>query len=252
MPYNQEQWNYFSDWKNYSHEKDLLYSKDQVNFFFNKMRKNEYFSLVRFGEGESRIVLNEQKLKRTELSYDPATEQDNEYVKDLKEAARVVHPNYFVGIQSYTYKPAEQNRPADEFITQRNAVMSLGNLSPYNYTCSRLFCNFHLVWQIELQDFCKNREVYLVCSEKANENNLGIRFKKVWKVPQKDAWKTNSYNEIVSQLYNKKNTVLITAAGFFGNILISKLSNYDDNFNLNVGSIYDVHFFGKATRSYMR
>jgi hypothetical protein len=252
MPYNDEQWNYFSHWKNYSLEKDLLYSKDQVNYFLQRLKHNEYFSLVRYGEGESRIILNNQKLQRSELSYDPETERNSLYVTELEEAAKVVHPNYFVGIQSYTYKPKEPNRPQDEFITQRNALVALGNLARDRYTCSRIFCNFHLVWQIELQDFCKNRDVYLVCSEKANENNLDINFKRVWKVSPKDAWKNNSYNHIVQELYNKKDTVLITAAGFFGNILISKLSNYDNNFNLNVGSIYDQYFFGKATRPYMR
>ena len=71
MPYNDVQWEYFSDWKNYTKEKDIEYSKYQFEYFVNRIKENNPFSVVRFGEGESRIVLKEQTLNRNELSFNP-------------------------------------------------------------------------------------------------------------------------------------------------------------------------------------
>ena len=253
MPYTNEQWEYFSSWKNYSKEKDLQYSEQEFDFFLNRLKNNQPFSLVRFGEGESRIILKEQTLDRPELSFDPSLEMNASYVRDLENCATVDHPNYFVGIQSYTYKPAEKDRPENEFIIQRNAVVGLGNLPRDRYTCSRVFCNFYQRCKTELLTELTKREVYLVCSQDANTSNLGLNLKKVWKISRKNAWKqdTDLYDQIGELMSKTKHSVLLCCAGFFGNIAISKMS-FDDNFNINVGSIYDPILLNKTTRPYQR
>ena len=38
MPYTNEQWEYFSSWKNYSKEKDLQYSEQEFDFFLNRLK----------------------------------------------------------------------------------------------------------------------------------------------------------------------------------------------------------------------
>ncbi len=254
MTYTSEQWEYFSDWKNYSKEKDLQYSTQEFNFFINKLKNNEPFSLVRFGEGESRILLKEQNLQRTELSFDPIKEANAEYVTELETAAKINHKNYYVGIQSYTFKPAEKNRPENEFIVQRNKVISIGNLSREQYTCSRVFCNHYNRCIKDLLLLLKHKDVYVVCSENANLNSLGLtNIKHVWKISKKDAWKTdrNLYPIIVDKINSTKKSVLLCCAGFFGNILISKL-DHNENFNINVGSVYDPLIFNRITRPYQR
>lgn len=253
MPYNDEQWKYFSDWKNYSKEKDIQYSEQEFNYFLQRLSSNEPFSLVRFGEGESRIILKEQNLNRSELSFDPLNESSKSYYYDLENCAKINHKNYFVGIQSYTFKPAELNRPESEFIIQRNCIVNLGNLPQKQYTCSRVFCNFYNRCCSELLQKLADRKIYFVCSEEAKPENLKIPIIKYWKITKKDAWKhdSNLYYEIQKELNDKKDCVLICCAGFFGNILISKM-NHDDNYNINVGSVYDPIILGKTTRPYQR
>lgn len=255
MSYSKEQWEYYSDWKNFTPEKDIQYSKEQFDFFLNKLKNNEPFSIVRFGEGESRIVLKEQKLNRRELSYDPLIEKDKKYVKDLENVAKIDHKNYYVGIQSYTYKPGEKDRPFDEFIIQRNYVKSLGNLPLERYTCSRIFCNFYKKCETELLPILKklNRDVYYVSCINSFPEKLGLNIKKSWKINQKDAWKINAnlYDQIKQEIDNNKNALLICSAGFFGNILISKLK-HDNNILINIGSVYDPIILGRKTRGYQK
>lgn len=253
MPYSDEQWNYFCDWKNYSKEKDLQYSEQEFDFFINRLKNNNPFSIVRFGEGESRIVLREQQLDRPELSFNPTTEANAPYVIDLENCAKIDHPNYFVGVQSYTYKPAEKDRPEDEFIVQRKTIVGLGNLSRDRYTCSRVFCNFYQRCKSELLSELRKREVYLVCSQDAIVGNLGLNLKKAWKISRKNAWKQDGhlYEDIQNHMSKTKESVLLCCAGFFGNIAISKMS-FDHNFNINVGSIYDPILLNKTTRPYQR
>lgn len=253
MPYTDEQWEYFQTWQSFSKEKDLLYSKQEFDFFINRLKQNSPFSLVRFGEGESRIVLKQQKLNRSELSFDPDIEANMSYVNDLKNAATIKHNNYFVGIQSYTFKPAEQGRPDDEFIKQRQAVVNLGNLSQSQYTCSRVFCNFYSECNSTLLNLLKQKKVYLVCSENASPTRLGINPIRIWKIHQKDAWKKNIdlYKVVQEEFAELQDCVLLCCAGFFGNILISKLK-HEHNYLINVGSVFDPLLFGKTTRSYQR
>ena len=255
MPYTDEQWEYFKKWENYNEEKDKEYSLGQFNFILERIKNNNPLSVVRFGEGESRIVLKEQTLNRTELSYNPSIEKNNNYVVDLENVAKINHKNYFVGIQSYTYRPGEKDRPLDEFIKQREFVMELGNLPKTQYTCSRVFCNNYKLCNTVLLDAIKDREIYFVSSAGSSPSKLLHKhnFKKHWGIHSKDAWKTNQsmYEEIKNELINKKDCVLICCAGFFGNILISKL-NHDNNFYLNVGSVYDPTILGKTTRGYHR
>jgi hypothetical protein len=255
MPYTDEQWIYYSDWKNYTPEKDIQYSKEQFDFFLNKLKNNEPFSIVRFGEGESRIVLKEQKLNRRELSYDPSIEKDKPYVKDLENVAKINHQNYYVGIQSYTFKPGERDRPFDEFIIQRNYVKSLGNLPLERYTCSRIFCNFYERCQTELLPIIRElkRDVYYVSCVGSFPEKLELNIKKSWKIDQRDAWKNNInlYEEIKEEINSNNNALLICSAGFFGNILISKM-NHDNNILINIGSVYDPIILGKKTRGYQR
>lgn len=253
MPYTDEQWEYFSNWKNYTKEKDLQYSEQEFDFFLNRLKNNQPFSLVRFGEGESRVVLKKQKLDRSELSFDPSTEINANYVKDLEACATINHSNYFVGVQSYTYKPAEKDRPDDEFIVQRKSVINLANLPRDRYTCSRVFCNFYQRCKTELLPELSKRDVYLVCSQDANTANLGLNLKKIWKISRKNAWKydVGLYSDIINEMSKTKNSVLLCCAGFFGNIAISKMT-FDYNFNINVGSIYDPILLNKTTRPYQR
>lgn len=255
MPYTEEQWKYFEKWENYNEEKDKQYSLEQFDFIISRLKTNNPISVVRFGEGESRIILKEQTLNRTELSYNPSVEKNNNYVIDLENVAKINHPNYFVGIQSYTYRPGEKNRPLDEFITQRKVVMELGNLPKFQYTCSRVFCNNYKLCNTVLLDAIQDREIYFVSSKASLPSKLLHKhnLKKHWGINPKDAWKTNQnlYEEIKTELINKKDCVLICCAGFFGNILISKL-NHDNNFYLNVGSVFDPIILGKTTRGYHR
>jgi hypothetical protein len=255
MPYTDEQWEYYSDWKNFTPEKDIQYSREQFNFFISKLNDNQPFSIVRFGEGENRILLNEQILNRTELSYNPVIEKNKQYTKNLENAAKINHKNYYVGIQSYTFKPKEKNRPFDEFIIQRNYVKSLGNLPLERYTCSRIFCNFYKECKILLLPLINQtkRDIYYISSINSFPEKLKLNIKKSWKINQKDAWKNNInlYDEIKKEIDNNKNALLICSAGFFGNILISKL-NHDNNILINIGSVYDPIILGKKTRPYQK
>jgi hypothetical protein len=255
MPYSDDAWEYFSKWENYSKEKDLNYSYNEFQYFLNRIKNNNPFSLVRFGEGESRIILKEQNLNRTELSFNPKTESSAIYAIDLENVAKINHKNYFVGIQSYTYRPGERDRPLDEFITQRKKIIELGNLPKAQYTCSRIFCNFFKQCNTDLLDAIKqtNRNLYYVSSSNADPSRLKLTFKKMWKISPKDAWKKdiNLYNEIKQTIDTDPNSFLICSAGFFGNILISKL-NHDNNFLINVGSVFDPTILNRITRGYQR
>ena len=158
-------------------------------------------------------------------------------------------------MQSYTYKPGELDRPVNEFTIQRKTIVELGKLPREQYTCSRLFCNFYKQSSTELLTHIKStkRNFYYVCGSNANPSKLGLVFKSVWKISPKDAWKKDVklYDQIKSHIDGDKNAFLICSAGFFGNIIISKLEHYN-NFLLNVGSVYDPIILGKKTRGYQK
>jgi hypothetical protein len=254
MPYNKEEWEYYSNWQNFSKEKDLFYSLKQFDFFIKRLKENNPFSIVRFGEGESRIVISEQILNRTELSYNPEIEFDSIYRNDLLNSAKINLSNYFIGIQSYTYKPGEKNRPLDEFTEQRRKVYELGNFPYERYTCSRIFCNFPEKCVNELLPELNKYNSYFVGNKNADVKILN-KLQERWDIQPKDAWKHNQnlYNLLEEKIKLINNCVFLITGGFFANILISKLAKTNNNnFYLNVGSVFDPFLYKKTTRSYQR
>lgn len=252
MPYTNEQWEYYSNWNNFSKEKDILYSSEQFNFFLDKLKNNNPFSLIRFGEGESRVVISQQNLSRKELTYNPILEKNTKYRNDLIESAKINLSNYYIGIQSYTYKPGEPNRPLNEFTEQRRIVYELGNFNYSRYTCSRIFCNFPDRCINELLPVLNQYECYFVGNSTA-KTNLFLNLKHKWNIAAKDAWKHNFnlYDTICEQVKTINNSVFVITGGFFANILISKLAQINsNNFYLNVGSVYDPLLYGITTRGY--
>jgi hypothetical protein len=253
MPYSNDQWEYFKNWQNFSKEKDLEYSLQQFNFVLDRLKHSNPFSIIRFGEGESRIVISEQNLNRKELSYNPSIESDSIYRKELLDSAKVDLPNYFIGIQSYTYKPGEKDRPFNEFTEQRRKIYELGKFSYEKYTCSRIFCNFPEKCVTELLPEMNKHECYFVGNKSANTKIFNLKNK--WSISPKDAWKhdRNLYTLLEEEVKNINNSVFIITGGFFANILISKLAKVNNNnYYINVGSVFDPLLYGSFTRGYQK
>jgi len=252
MPYSQEQWNYYSLWSNFSKEKDLQYSSEQFDYFLQRIKTNNPFSLIRFGEGESRVAIGEQVLSRTELTFSP-NEKTQSYVLDLIASAKINLPNYYIGIQSYTFKPGESGRPLDEFTEQRRKIYELGKFDYERYTCSRIFCNFPDRCLNEMVPELKKYNCYFVGSKNTVPNKL-LKFNQSWFIEPKDAWKKNTdmYEIIGNAASSIKDSVFIICGGFFANTLISKIAHINNNFYINVGSVFDPIIMNKHTRSYQK
>jgi len=220
---------------------------EELFFFTDKILSRENFSIVRFGDGEMKIVKGES-IKTSRFFYTPGNEK-HEYNRDiLCKSLSYNSPQYFVGFPGRCCV-------GDEYT---DSIIDLSGLPEQQLTWASVFINanydhFLNVTTPALQE----RTLNLICFEKAVLKHLPFKIKKHFGVGM-NAWaddleKTLPAIEAYIETNNVKDEVFIFCAGILSNMLIYKLTEkYPDNTYLDVGSVFDVYLSLGKTRRYLK
>lgn len=224
--------------------------KNDLIFFLNKIKNNEYFSLSRWGDGELMIIEKEfidlTNIKNGEFKFDPNDEKYNNVSENLIKSFKYVNDNYYVGIACRCCVGDEKH----------NYMKKLSNQPETNLTWANIFVNSNYNFFIEnyLKEFTK-KDIIMVVNKKCDISKLPFKVEDVYYVGV-DAW-LNDYiiiDEIKKKYKNEANKIFLFAAGPLANIMCYELWNdmNKNNIYIDIGSTLDVIMGMKPTRGYLR
>jgi hypothetical protein len=220
---------------------------DELFFFTDKILSHENFSIVRFGDGEMKIVKGES-IKTSRFFYTPGDEK-HEYNRDiLCKSLSYNSPQYFVGFPGRCCV-------GDEYT---DSIINLSGLPEQQLTWASVFINANYDHFLNVTTpALQKRTLNLICFEKAILKHLPFKIKKHFGVGM-NAWaddleKTLPAIEAYIEANNVKDEVFIFCSGILSNMLIYKLTEkYPDNTYLDVGSVFDVYLSLGKTRRYLK
>ena len=212
------------------------------------LSSNIPFCYLRFGEGELKIMkgYHEEVKSRgwqgREYGYD---KEDTETPRLLIDAIKYKSDNYIIGINYWIEKGKGLNLNWDQ-------ILEWSEQKPGNVICACIFAamNYPLVELLWLP-LLRKKKIVMVCSHDANTDNLGLDIKEVIRV-NFDAMTKDLH--LLSEMKDRfDNETILLAAGPFSCILGKII--YEQNPNtqiIDVGSALDKHFYGAATRNYLK
>lgn len=196
------------------------YNKE-IEFFYNKLIKNEKFALGKFADGEWNAIKG--------ISFFPANGEwqangDHPLFEiarqELIDAIQFKDPNYYVAICPCYNEAIKFSGQNQSQITYANIFVNL------NYT-------FYKEKYINLY---KERDIHLVTHKNTDINNLPFKVEKFYPIDY-NAWILNRDLPDIILEKNLKDKLFLFAAGSFANILCHKLWKFNkDNTYLDVGS----------------
>ena len=214
----------------------------------NRLLKNEYFTFVRFGDGEMHYI------ERDENIHEENTTKKGEVPIKLsnliKNSLEFNKENYYVGI------PCGCIEHRDNF---RKKLYNNYTINKSNLTFANLFANImNFRFKNEIIPIIKNYPIILISNKRTNIQKMkdqGFNIIK-WFSVDYNAWK--NYQDIVDQVTNyqkEKNIVnhlFIFCAGPITNVLAYQLVQQEDkNIYLDIGSSLDEELgLGKGTRNH--
>ena len=220
---------------------------EELFLFTDKILAHENFSIVRFGDGEMKIVKGES-IKTSRFFYTPGDEK-HEYNRDiLCKSLSYNNPQYFVGFPGRCCV-------GDEYT---DSIIELSGLPDQQLTWASVFINANYDHFLNVTTpALQKRTLNLICFEKAVLKHLPFKIKKHFGVGM-NAWaddleKTLPAIEAYIETNNVKDEVFIFCSGILSNMLIYKLTEkYPDNTYLDVGSVFDVYLSLGKTRRYLK
>jgi ribosomal protein L6P/L9E len=215
---------------------------EMKNILFDKLKNKQYFSLIRFGEGEIRILSRRKHdnkyecvLKNKEWSIDE--NKDSWFFKSLDETFYYEESNY---IKIFQDKGFKKNL---EFIHNHYPNKKMGTSIFYE-----IFLNFYS----DIFPFLKKYDaINIVCNKKANYKNLKLDINHAWnEFDLTNSWKQQKYIHLVTdQISALNNNVILFTTGFSSKLLICKLHKLNpSNVYLDCGSIFDFIMFNEISR----
>lgn len=214
----------------------------------NRLLRNEYFTFVRFGDGEMNYI------ERDENIHEEHTTKKGEVPIKLsnliKNSLEFKKNNYYVGI------PCGCIEHRDNF---RKKLYNNYTVNKSNLTFASLFGNImNFRFKNEIIPILKNYPIILISNKRTNIQKMkdqGFNIIK-WFSVDYNAWK--NYQDIVDQVtnYQKENNIInhlfIFCAGPIANILAYQLVQQEDkNIYLDIGSSLDEELgLGKGTRNH--
>ena len=229
-------------------ENSNLYIHHEFDKIKNKLLKNEYFTYVRFGDGEMNYI------ERKEHIHETHTTKKGEIPKELsdliKKSLEFNKENYYVGI------PCGCCEHRDNF---RERLLKEYNINKSNLTFASVFCNImNFRFKNEIIPILKNYPIILVSNKKTNIYGMkdqGFNIIK-WFSVDYNAWK--NYQDIVDQVTNYQkeqnivNHLFIFCAGPISNVIAYQLVQQENkNIYLDIGSSLDEELgLGRGTRNY--
>ena len=224
---------------------------NEFNLLKRRLETRQYFTFVRFGDGEIRTLKN-SKFDCINWTVDSSSTKAQSFMTDLRASLTLESENYYIGI------PCGCNEDKDGFRAYLWAnytlpVKQLTFASPFN---NRLYPRF----QKELVPLIKGYSLILVSNEKSDVQGFqkkGYQVEKWFPIPSKNAWE--KYADLTAEILaytetNKiKDHVFIFCAGPLSNIMAAKLHfRQPGNFYLDFGSAFDRELGLGTNRNYLR
>lgn len=224
--------------------------KKELDKFTAKLKANEPFQLVRYGDGEiafiKQIKINNKSPNYQLYPYNPTNPEHKYRAIELRAALKYQAENYFVGISTLPHVPESDYWYYREVSQQPES----------NLTFATLFVNSN--YKYFLSEFLPAvGEAYVVCLKDAKFNPESLPFKVLGRfdVPY-NAWNDDStYNTMRKYILENKisNQKFMVCAGIAACTIIHKLAKeFPNNTFVDVGSPLDPLIGLGKTRRYLK
>lgn len=217
--------------------------REDLIFFEEKIRKNEPFALLRFGDGEYKIINDEpiDLLAKKEFKYNG----ESQLRIALRDSFECNLPNYYIGIACAC---CAGNRL---FSSMLDGVKVPGD----QLTWANIFvnANFHYL-RSNFFNTLRTKKINLIAP--GNHENLDFPILRSFRVGT-NAWIEQDYliEDLMVLIEEKSimNEIFLFCAGPFSNILCYNLfKRYPQNIYIDFGSVLNVELGIGANRKYLR
>lgn len=213
-------------------------SKEHLLFFLDKIKKNEYFGIIRPGDGEHAILMNTSINTSDKWTFT----QNSRLHTDIGMSMSKNIPSLYIGI------PCEccNKQMKDDYIR-------VLNLPAERTTYANIFCNAN--WQDFihfLKDYTKGFS--LVTGGKQETSEFVINDRLIIDEHLVNKWDTSYENEtsrIMNWLSTKNDEMICFSAGPLSKVWIPiAMEKYPNNIYLDIGSSIDIYTKGSTNRPY--
>jgi hypothetical protein len=223
-------------------------NKKDFDVVYEKLTNRENFSLVRFGEGEAKIIRNcllDQCIDKRKFDFIPTEKKYREARKELIQSGQFKSDDYIVAINylsdSHAHNDFHVNLVLKKLRIDRKDTLDAWLFSHDNYVN---------LTEPKLVPLLKDRENILVCSK-----NGKITFPHIEHISclPENAWIGNkrTLNQVLKSARKHNNKIFLFAAGPYSNTLVhqARLANSNNTY-INIGSALDPFIYNRPTRSY--
>jgi hypothetical protein len=229
---------------------------EEFDFFLNKIKEHESFSLVRFHDGEWYIIskrfIDIRQKCHGEWKYDPDNVGDN-YLRDcFIDALQYKDDNYYVGIMTNCHCLKDFKHGGHELLRD------LSGQSDSNLTFASVFMNKnYLRAQNEIIPLLKDNKIILIAHSEANVKNLPFVPEVFFSIRGNNAWKSQyGVIDTVKKYLKETNPIgymFLVCCGPLSEMLIHQLHGVNNkNTYIDFGSTLDEYMFSEGSRWFHR
>lgn len=219
---------------------------EDFDFFWKKIESNENFVFSRYADGEVLLMKGFEVGENTQAFNVDKWKAPNKLTKvgiDLLKTLNHIEDNYYYAIPGVNDNIEDYNFLKNKIISNNLTFVNLWINNNYNKTKNKLN-NL-------------NRDVILICNEKANSENFPFKINEIIKFPDDciTFWENNdiSFLKILkNNIENKNNKLFFISCGPISEIIIDYLYTINpNNTYIDLGSSLDEFIYGYKTRPYM-
>lgn len=214
-----------------------------ITHFSDKLMRNEYFTIVKFGDGE---ILNMNSENEQEVNCD-----NTRYTKFLKYGLILAYPFYLMNPRTYICKWEEEMGEAgiinlyDLVLDSKNMIQPLNKFVEYNIMIHKLPFKNEMIRFFKIISLTQCNKLYICNKYLAKYIKEIFPSKngyttKVLVIPETDCgdYHTNIFLEAIQII--KKDFIVMTSCGVYSKVLIKSLMEVrPDNWYIDVGSSFD-------------
>ncbi len=229
--------------------------RGDLELFNAKILSEEPFSLVRFGDGEMKIIQGEaidlSSKYNGEHKYEPGQPVDEQQRARLAESLTFQSSRYFVGIACPCCVGMDNFMDLKKAAMQRESQLTWANIFVNS--------NYHPFLEQTTPLFAK-RKIALVCHELADISGLPFPIEKRFSTGA-NAW-VNDHQRVYQELdatfsslehRNQESWIVLFCAGVLSNILVREMSySHPEHTYIDLGSVYDSKMKLGKTRKYLK
>ncbi|MFK7859636.1 MAG: hypothetical protein AB8B64_12480 [Granulosicoccus sp.] len=241
-----------------SSESDAANSKSfsgDLALFNSKFLSGEPFSLVRFGDGEMKIIQGEaidlSSKYNGEHKYVPGQAVDEQQRVRLTESLKFQDTRYFVGIACPCCVGIDNFMDLKKASGQPESQLTWANIF--------VNANYHPFLE-QTTPLFTNRKIAMVCHERADLNGLPFTVEKRFSTGG-NSW-INDHQRVYQELHDtfssleqgdKDSWVVLFCAGVLSNILVKEMTiRHPGHTYIDLGSVYDSKMNLGKTRKYLK